>query len=88
MTPLSFIRSHGGNVIRDGFQFRLRPGRMNAAQIERLKPHMEAIKADVWPAYADWQERAAIMEFDGGLSRQEAERAAYECMEARHARSA
>lgn len=82
MTPLAFIRSHGGDVVRKGYQFRLRPGRMDAAAIARVKAHMEAVKAEVWPAYADWQERAAIMEFDGGLSREEAERAAFECMEA------
>lgn len=88
MSPLAFIRSHGGNVVRDGFQFRLRPGRMDAGMIARVKPHMEAIKAEVWTAYADWQERAAIMEFEGGLPREDAERAAWECMEARRADAA
>ena len=82
MTPLAFIRSHGGNVIREGYAFRLRPGRMSADAIARVKPHMEAIKAVVWPAYPEWEERAAIMEFDGGLTREEAEHAAYQCMEA------
>ncbi len=28
-----------------------------------------------------WEERAAIAEYDGGLSREEAERLAWECME-------
>lgn len=88
MTPLAFIRSHGGNVVRDGYQFRLRLGRMDAAMIARVKPHMEAIKAEIWPAYSDWQERAAIMEFDGGMPRAEAERAAFQCMEDRNARAA
>ena len=31
-----------------------------------------------------WEERAAIMEFDGGLSREEAERKAWELIYARH----
>ena len=88
MSPLAFIRSHGGNVVREGYQFRLRLGRMDAAMIARVKPHMEAIKAEVWPAYADWQERAAIMEFDGGLSRAEAEQAALQCMEGGNAEAA
>lgn len=88
MSPLAFIRSQGGDVVRKDYLFRLRPGRMNAAAIARVQPHMEAVKADLWPAYADWQERAAIMEFDGGLSRDEAERAAYQCMEAQRADAA
>ena len=88
MTPLAFIKSHGGNVVREGHLFRLRPGRMTADAIARVKPHMEAIKAEVWPAYSEWEERAAIMEFEGGLTREEAERAAYQCMEAQHAHAA
>lgn len=88
MTPLAFIRSHGGDVVRKGHVFRLRPGRMDAATIARVQRHIEAIKSEVWPGYEDWQERAAIMEFDGGLSREDAERAAYQCMEARHAEAA
>ncbi len=31
-------------------------------------------------ARADYEERAAIMEFDGGLSREQAEQAAYESL--------
>lgn len=27
-----------------------------------------------------WQERAAIMEYEGGLSRKQAEKSAYECL--------
>jgi len=88
LTPLAFIRSFGGDVVREGYVFRLRPGRMDAATIARAKPHMEAIKAEVWPAYPDWEERAAIMEIDGGLTREEADRAAYQCMEATHADAA
>lgn len=33
---------------------------------------------------ADWEERAAIMEFDGGLPREDAERAAWEQVYAHH----
>lgn len=88
MSILARIRAHGGDVVREGYTFRLRPGRLDAAAVEWVKQNIEAVKAEVWPAYADWQERAAIMEFDGGLSREEAECAAYECMEGGNAEAA
>ena len=59
-----------------------------AAAAGAVEKKVEAVKAEVWPAYHDWQERAAIMEHDGGLSREDAERAAYECLEAQHAHAA
>jgi hypothetical protein len=39
---------------------------------------------EVWPEYDDWQERAAIREFDGGQDRDEAEREAYREIIARY----
>jgi len=33
---------------------------------------------EVWPEFDDWNERAAIMEYDGGMDRAEAEAAAYD----------
>jgi hypothetical protein len=75
---LSRIRAHGGDMIREGYAFRLLPGRMDASAIAWVKAHIEALKREVWPAYDQWDERAAIMEFDGGLSRAEAEAAAFE----------
>lgn len=89
MTPiLDRIRAQGGNVIRKGFTFSLRQGRLTPAAIAWVKDNLEAVKAEVWPAYHDWQERAAVMEFDGGMPREDAERAAYECMEAPRASAA
>jgi len=69
---------------------------MTTTQLATLPPveraivalSFETVKAEVWPAYHDWQERAAIMEHDGGLSREDSERAAYECLEAQHAHAA
>jgi hypothetical protein len=61
---------------------------MTPGAIAWVKDNIEAVRTEVWPAYPEWQERAAIMEFDGGLSREDAERAAYQCVEAKHAYAA
>ena len=89
MTPiLDRIRAQGGNVIRKGFTFSLRQGRLTPDAVAWVKANLEAVKAEVWPAHEDWQERAAIMEFDGGMTREAAEQAAYDRMEAPHASAA
>lgn len=89
MTPiLDRIRAQGANVIRKGYQFSLRQGRLTPDGIAWVKANLEAVKAEVWPAYHEWQERAAIMEYEGGMPRDAAERAAYECLEAHHAHAA
>lgn len=71
------IRAHGGEVIRDGWAFTLRRGRLSDDAIAWLKPNWPAVCAEVWPEYDDWVERAAIMEFEAGMTRPEAEAAAY-----------
>jgi hypothetical protein len=43
-----------------------------------VRANLEAVKREAWPEYDHWQERAAIREYDGGMSRAEAEAAAYE----------
>lgn len=88
MSALTRIRAHGGDVVRDGCQFRFRPGRLDDAAKAWVISHIEEIKLEVWPAYGDWQERAAIMEYDGGMSRADAERAAFDCVEGRYADAA
>jgi len=88
MSILARIRANGGDVIREGYTFRFRPGRLDPAAIAWVKQHIEAVKAEVWPAYPEWEERAGIMEFDAGMTRADAERAAFECMEAQNARAA
>ena len=79
MNILTRIRAHGGEVIRDRWQLRLRRGRLTDAAMEWLrKPQVRtAVMAEVWPEADAFEERAAIMEFDGGMARQEAEEAAY-----------
>ena len=88
MSVLSHIRAKGGNVVRDGYAFRLRPGRLDDHAIAWIKQNIEAIKAEVWPDYYEWAERAAIMEYDGGLTRADAELAALQCVEGRNAQNA
>lgn len=88
MSILARIRAQGGDVIRDGFQFRLRQGRLTPEAIAWVKANLDAVKREAWPDFDRWQERAAIMEFDGGVSREEAERAAYQCLEVQHAHAA
>lgn len=88
MSILARIRSNGGDVTRNGFVFRFIPGQLDSAARQWVKDHIDDVKREVWPLYDDWQERAAIMEFDGGMSRQDAERAAYDCVEGAYARAA
>lgn len=88
MSILAHIRAKGGDVVRVGYTFRLRPGRLDERAIAWIKDNIEAIKLEVWHRYPEWQERAAIMEYDGGLSREDAERAAFQCMEDRNAQAA
>jgi hypothetical protein len=51
---------------------------------QRLDPVIVRYRARGWPSpWRDhWEERAAIMEFDGGLSRDEAEWEAFKIVEA------
>ena len=80
MTPITDrIRANGGEVIRDHWLIRLRRGRLSDAALEWLrKPRVKhAVMLESWGLFEEWQERAAIREFDGGQPRDEAERDAY-----------
>lgn len=77
MSIMARIRAHGGEVIRDGYAIRLRRGRLTDDAVQWIAAHRDDLMAEVWPEHDDWAERAAIMEYDGGLSRVEAEAAAY-----------
>ena len=80
MSILDRIRANGGEVIRDKWRLILRRGRLSDAALEWLRqPHIrEALTREVWPEYDDFEERAAIREYDGGQSRADAEAAAYD----------
>ena len=80
MTPiLDRIRAHGGDVIRDEWRFRIVRGRLPEAALEWLRdPAVKRrLMREVWPEVDDFEERAAIREYDGGQDRAEAEREAY-----------
>ena len=79
MTPiLDRIRANGGEVIRDKWRLRLRRGRLTEAALKWVRENREALLREVWPESEEFEERAAIREFDGGQARAEAEAAAYE----------
>jgi len=90
MTPLlDRIRAQGGEVIRNRWTVTIRRGRLDDAALEWLRENKPRLMREVWPEYDEWDERAAIMEYDGGMDRAEAEAAAYECvMQARKGRNA
>jgi hypothetical protein len=77
MAILDRIRAHGGDVIRDGCRFRLRRGRLSDAAVEWVRARWREVCAEVWEPFDDWEERAAIREYDGGQPREDAERDAY-----------
>lgn len=71
------IRAHGAEVIRDGWRFSLRRGRLTGEALAWLRDNWTAVRAEVWPEFDAWAERAAIREFDAGEPREEAEAEAY-----------
>ena len=82
MSILDRIRAAGGEVIRDKWNIRLRRGRLTDEALAWLREpqNKTRLMREVWPMFDDFEERAAIMEFDGGLPRADAEAAAYECI--------
>ena len=78
MSVLARIRAKGGDLIREGHTFRLRPGELDASAIQWVRDNIDAVKREAWPLFDEWEERAAIMEFEGGLPRADAEAAAYQ----------
>ena len=77
MSILARIRAHGGEVIRDGHKLTLRRGRLSPAALAWVRDHWRQVAAEAWPEFPEWEERAAIREFDGGQDRTTAEADAY-----------
>jgi len=80
VTPiLDRIRAHGGDVIRDEWRFRIVRKRLPKDALEWLRDpaNKRRLMREVWPEVDDFEERAAIREYDGGQDRAEAEREAY-----------
>lgn len=58
-----------------------RPGRLDVARAVERGAELEALLADCPPELREaWDERAAVMEFDGGLTRREADLLAAACV--------
>lgn len=67
------IRAHGANVELDGGKLRIiNKAKLPGGAFDYVKRHGKAI-ADFLEAEGDFEERAAILEFDGGLDRGTAE---------------
>lgn len=78
MSILDRVHAHGGEVVRQGWRVTVRRGRLSDDALAWVKEHRAEIMREIWPAYDDWEERAAIREYDGGQPREDAEKAAYE----------
>lgn len=79
MSILARIHANGGDVIRQEWRFALKRGRLTTEALDWLRAagRWRMACREVWPILDLWEERAAIREFDGGMSRAEAEAAAY-----------
>ena len=73
-------------LVEGHIHWKARKGAMTEADIARLRASRVEIQSALGrspPTAEDWreffEERAAIIEFDGGVDRQEAERRAFEC---------
>lgn len=77
MSIVDRIKSHGGDVTRDRWTISLRKGRLDATALAWIAKRRAQLMREIWPQYDSFEERAAIMEFDSGLTRVEAEQAAY-----------
>jgi hypothetical protein len=77
MAIIDRIRANGGEVIREGYRFRLRKGRLSPEAVKWVRAHFAELCADIWPEFDAFEERAAIRQFCGGQTREEAEEAAY-----------
>lgn len=76
---LDRIRENGGEVIRDRWTVRLRRGRLDDVALAWLREpqNKRRLMREIWPEFDEWEERAAIREYDGGQERSEAEETAY-----------
>jgi len=74
---LDRIRAHGGDVKRAGWRLKIvKRGNLDAAAMRWIGENRADLMRELWPLYDDWEERAAIREFDGGQSREDANNAA------------
>lgn len=70
---MSRIRAHGANVLLDGSRLEIvNPSKLPEGASAFIRRHAKAIAAYL-DREAQFEERAAIMEYDGGLRRADAE---------------
>ena len=77
MSILSRIRSKGGDAWMEATMLCVKRGHLADADLAWIKAHRSALIREIWPEFDDWEERAAVREYCGGQSREEAEREAY-----------
>ena len=77
MSIMERIRAHGGEVIRNEWRLTIRRGRLTDEALAWLRDRKDDLTREVWPEFDRFEERAAILEFDAGMSREDAEREAY-----------
>lgn len=77
MSILARIKANGGDVVRDEWRIALRPGRLTPEALVWVRSRWNEVRREAWPQFDEFEERAAIREYDGGMSRHDAERAAY-----------
>jgi len=85
LTPiLDRIRAAGAEVRRDCWRLRIvRRGRLGEAGLRWVAQNRARVMRELWPLYDEWEERAAIREYDGGQDREAANDAAYDEVQAR-----
>lgn len=86
MKILDRIRAKGGDVRLDAGRLVITRGRLSVEAVEWLRAHRSDVIAELVGSWhrEDWEERAAIREFDGGQDRHDAElQAAIEIMRGR-----
>lgn len=77
MSILARIRAKGGSVtVKDGRAAIVR-GNLTDSDLAWLRDNRERLLAETVPSYDRWAERAAILEYDAGLPRPEAETLAW-----------
>lgn len=77
MSILNRIRANGGEVVRDKWCVTLKRGRLTPEAVAWIGKNKAELMREIWPEFDEFEERAAIKEFDGNMSRSDAERDAY-----------
>lgn len=83
MSIVARIRAHSGDVVRDRWRLKIKRGRLTDDAVAWIAARRDDLMREIWPEYDEWEERAAIREFDGGQPREEANEAAYDEVMAR-----